>query len=151
MGTVDRMDQNISAYMIYIRNKKCWWPLFWFCIGLAVNNAYQLYHLQQPDQRALDLLGFRREIVQVYCSKYWNVEKILPDIDPAPRNHQKVIPDIHYNNESHWIIKGKQRHHLCQLFQNNHILLWKMWCWTSPRVFQRFSIYVTSIRLSFTS
>ena len=45
MGEVDRMDQNISAYMINIRNKKWWWPLFQFCIDLAVNNAHQLYRL----------------------------------------------------------------------------------------------------------
>ena len=105
------MDQNISVYMINIRNKKWWQPLFRFCIDLAVNNAHQLYRLQplEPGQRALDLLGFRRKIFQVYSSKYRNVEKILPDIFPAQRNHQKVIPDIWYDNESHWIIKGKQR------------------------------------------
>ena len=28
MGGVDRMDQNIGAYMINIRSKKWWWPLF---------------------------------------------------------------------------------------------------------------------------
>ena len=111
MGRVDQMDQNISAYMINICNKKWCWPLLRFCIDLAVNNAHQLYCLQplQPGQRALDLLGFQREIVQVYCSKYQNVRKILRDIFPAPQNHQKVIPDIRYDNESHWIIKGKQR------------------------------------------
>ena len=111
MGEVDRMGQNISDYMINVRNKKWWWPLFRFCIDLAVNNAHQLYRLQllQPGQRALNLLGFRREIVQVYCSRYGNVKKILPEICPAPQNHQKVIPDICYGNENHWIIKGKQR------------------------------------------
>ena len=59
MGGVDRMDQNISAYMINIRNKKWWWPFIRFLIDLAVNNAHQLYRLQplQPGQRALDLLG----------------------------------------------------------------------------------------------
>ena len=30
MGGVDRMDQNIGAYMINIRSKKWWWPLFRF-------------------------------------------------------------------------------------------------------------------------
>ena len=39
MGGVDRMDQNIGAYMINIRSKKWWWPLFRFCVDLAVNNA----------------------------------------------------------------------------------------------------------------
>ena len=45
VGEVGRMDQNSSAYMINIRNKKWWWPLFRFCIDLAVNNAHQLYRL----------------------------------------------------------------------------------------------------------
>ena len=27
MGGADRMDQNIGAYMINIRNKKWWWPV----------------------------------------------------------------------------------------------------------------------------
>ena len=43
MGGVDRTDQNIGAYMINIRSKKWWWPLFRFCVDLAVNNAFQLY------------------------------------------------------------------------------------------------------------
>ena len=36
MYGVDRMDQNIGPYMIYIRSKKWWWPLFRFCVDLAV-------------------------------------------------------------------------------------------------------------------
>ena len=56
------MDQNIDAYMINIQNKKWWWPLFRFCIDVAVNNAFQLYHLQplNQGQKQLDLLRFRR-------------------------------------------------------------------------------------------
>ena len=50
MGGVDRMDQNIGAYMINIRSKKLWWPLFRFCVDLAVNNAFQLYRLQPLQQ-----------------------------------------------------------------------------------------------------
>ena len=50
MSAVDRMDQNIDAYMINIRNKKRWSPLFRFCIDVAVNNAFQLYHLQPLNQ-----------------------------------------------------------------------------------------------------
>ena len=46
IGGVDRMDQNIGAYMINIRSKKWLWPLFRFCVDLAVNNAFQLYRLQ---------------------------------------------------------------------------------------------------------
>ena len=65
MGGVARMDQNIGAYMINIHNKKWWWLLFRFCVDLDVNNAFQLYRLQplNQGQKRLDLLGFRREIV----------------------------------------------------------------------------------------
>ena len=31
MSGVDRMDQNISTYMINLRSKKWWWPLFRLC------------------------------------------------------------------------------------------------------------------------
>ena len=85
MGGVDRMDQNIGAHMINIRNKKWWWPLFRFCVDLAVKNAFQLYHLQPLNQGqkslgiCFNLLGFRREIVQVYHSRFRS-EKTLPVI-----------------------------------------------------------------------
>ena len=38
-GGVDRIDQNISAYMINLRTKKWWWPLVRFVADVAVNNA----------------------------------------------------------------------------------------------------------------
>ena len=43
MRGVNRMDQNIAAYMINIRSKKWCWPLFRFVIDVSVNNAFQLY------------------------------------------------------------------------------------------------------------
>ena len=72
MAGVDRMDRNIGAYMINIRNKKWWWPIFRFCVDLAVNNAFHLYRLQplNQGQKRLDLLGFRRNIVQVYHARF---------------------------------------------------------------------------------
>ena len=68
MGGVDRMDQNISTYMINLRSKKCWWPLFRFCVDVAVNNAFQLYRPRQPDtgESKLNTLVFRRAIVEAY-------------------------------------------------------------------------------------
>ena len=64
MGGVDRLDQNISSYMIGHRSKKWWWPVFRFCLDLSVNNAYQLYRQKKcsEGERKSDLLGFRRGI-----------------------------------------------------------------------------------------
>ena len=49
-GGVHRLDQNLAAYMINLRSKKWWWPLFRFCIDVAINNAYQLYHIRQLNE-----------------------------------------------------------------------------------------------------
>ena len=110
MVGVDRMDENIGAYMINIRSKKWWWPLFQFCVDLAVNNAFQLYRLQplQQGEKQLGLLGFRREIVKVYHARFRS-DKTLPLIFPVPRSTQRVIPEISYDGIDHWIAKGNQR------------------------------------------
>ena len=109
MGGVDRMDQTIGAYMINVCNKRWWWPLFRFCVDLAVNNAFQLYRLQplQQGEKQLDLLGFRREIVKVYHARF-RLDKTLPLIFPAPRSTQRVIAEIRYDGIDHWIAKGNQ-------------------------------------------
>ena len=49
MGGADRMDQNIAAYMINLRSKKWWWPLFRFVIDVSVNNAFELYLMKEAE------------------------------------------------------------------------------------------------------
>ena len=71
------MDQNTSAYMINLRIKRLWWPLFQFVVDVAVNIAYQIYcqsHLN-PGEYRLDALGFRQAIVDAYYRQY---RKSLP-------------------------------------------------------------------------
>ena len=57
-----------SSYAyVSIRSKKCWWPLFINMIDVSVQNAFYLYKRSSAySQRRLDLLGFKREIVEVY-------------------------------------------------------------------------------------
>ena len=50
MGGVDRLDQNISSYMIGHCSKKWWWPVYYFCLDLSVNNAYQLYRQEKRSE-----------------------------------------------------------------------------------------------------
>ena len=68
MGGVDRVDKNISSYMIGLRSNKLWWPVFCFCLDLSVNNAYQLYRQQKcsDGERKFDLLEFQQSIVDIY-------------------------------------------------------------------------------------
>ena len=68
IGGVNRMDQNISAYMINLRTKKWWWPLFRFVVDVTVSNTYQIYcqpHLNSGEY-GLDALDFLRAIVDTY-------------------------------------------------------------------------------------
>ena len=82
MGGVDRLDQNISSYMIGHRSKNWWWPVFRFCLDLSVNNAYELYRQQKCSEGEckLDLLGFWRSVVDTYyrCLRKSTTTNIFP-------------------------------------------------------------------------
>ena len=60
MRGFDRMDQKIAAYLINLRSKKWWWPLFCFVIDVSVNNAFLLYRMKEVEggEKKLDALGF---------------------------------------------------------------------------------------------
>ena len=71
MGGVDRCDQNISTYRILIKSKKWWWALFAWIPDMVMQNCWLLYRQNKsPEDPTLDLLAFRREIVQTYLKKY---------------------------------------------------------------------------------
>lgn len=41
-GGVDHVDQNIAKY-ISIRSKRWWWPVFMYCVDMAVQQIWHLY------------------------------------------------------------------------------------------------------------
>ena len=106
---VDRIDQNISSYIIGHCNKKWCWPVFRFCLDLSVNKAYQLYcqPKHSEGEGKLDLLGFRQSIFDTYyrCLRKSTTTNIF---SPA-RKLSKVSDEVRYDAINHWIGKGKQR------------------------------------------
>ena len=79
MEGVNCMDENTLVYLINLRTKKWWWPLFGFIAGVAVNNAYQIYHQSHLllGEYKLDALGFRRALVDAYyrlCRKSFHLQ-----------------------------------------------------------------------------
>ena len=133
MGGVDRMDQKIDAYMIIIHKKKWWWPLFWFCVDLAVNNAFQLYRLQplNQGQKQPDLLGFRREIVQVYHARF-RLEKTLSVIFAKKHTKCQSRNLLWWNRPLDCQTKPMA---MCQMLKNKQIFLWTVQFWSSSRLF----------------
>ena len=64
------MDQNIAYYCIQFRSKKWCAPFFMFIPDVAVQNSWLLYRKSTLyKDKPLDLLGFRKEIVNVYRMK----------------------------------------------------------------------------------
>ena len=107
MGGVDRLDQNLAAYIINLRSKKWWWPLFCFCIDVAINNAFQLYRTKKLDEGeiAIDNLEFRRRIVESYYKDFsTKATSITLFFKVMPKDHVRAGEKNH-----HWIRKGKQR------------------------------------------
>ena len=104
MGGVDRLDQNMIAH----RNKKWWRPIFCFCVDLCSNNAFQIYRHQKenPDQKPLDLLGFRQSIVDTYYRRYRKTTQMT--MFPGSRKRTKVSDEVRFDKLSHWIIIEKQ-------------------------------------------
>jgi DNA excision repair protein ERCC-6 len=111
MGGVDRFDQNVACYMIQHRSKKWYWPIFRFCVDLAVQNAFQLYRLQERSAGARDhdLLSFRREIAQVYVQKLSTRGPELPFPSSRIQADRRVLPEVRTDGFDHWIIQGTQR------------------------------------------
>ena len=98
------MDQNISAYIINLDTKKWCWPLFQFVIDVAVHNAYQIYrqsHLK-PEEYRMDILGFRRDIVDVYYRLY---RKSLPSTTLFTVSGSLHHPanNFQFDDIKHWI------------------------------------------------
>ena len=79
IGEIDCMDQNISAYMIYLRTKKWPWPFFRFAVAVAVTNVYQIhcqFHLN-PVKYRLNALGSHLAILSAYYCLNRNCWRVL--------------------------------------------------------------------------
>lgn len=71
---VAKMDQTISKYRVRLRSKKWYSILVSYMIDVAMNNAWQLHRVCNPDS-SLDLLDFRRCVAHYYLGHDAN----LPD------------------------------------------------------------------------
>ena len=103
MGGVDRCDQNISAYRISMKSKKWWWALFAWIPDMVVQNCWLLYRQNKlPEDPTLDLLAFRREIVQTYLKKYAKpISSGRPRGRILPAN-QRISIDVRLDRVDHY-------------------------------------------------
>jgi len=86
-------------------------PIFLFCVDVAVQNAYQLHHLQVkvPGAPEHSLLSFRREIAQVYVQSLSSLQDVVlytPSRVPVDR---RVLNEVRTDDLGHWIVQGTQQ------------------------------------------
>ena len=85
--------------MINLRTMKWGWPLLRF--------FYRERDLQ-PREIKLDLLGFRKSIVETYLLLFRNKEAPTT-LYRGKRCSEKVPEHIRTNKQQHWIVKGNQK------------------------------------------
>ena len=104
MGGVDCMDQNISLYRISIHGKKWYVPLIFYCLDLAVQNAWQLSRCSAVPVK-MDMLTFRRSLATSLLRKNGAPGKQ----GCVGRPGKPTASDPRYDNISHFICsQGKQ-------------------------------------------
>ena len=117
MGDVDRTDQNIATYRIATKTKKWWWAFFvWIRIWwYRMRGLLYRIHKEAVDPN-LDLLAFRREIVDVYLKRYvsrsrYRNGRLKGRILPAKR---RVNDEIRFDRIDHFSTSlVKQKSGLC--------------------------------------
>ena len=91
MGGVDKMDNNIDNYIVGVRSKKWWCPIFAFCVDAKVYSAWQLHRKSGlSTKKKLDFLGCRRYIA------VFSLENMKPQL--IPMGNQKHC--CHHKNGS---------------------------------------------------
>ena len=99
----------------------------------SCKQCFQLYCLQplNQGQKRLDILGFRREIIQVYHARFRS-EKTLPVIFPKKHPKSQSRHPLWRN----WPLDCQRKSTaMCQMFKNEQIFLWKVQCWSSSLLF----------------
>ena len=85
MGGTDRMDQNIGAYRIAIRQKKFRCCIFCWLRGAAMQNAWLLYRQHHPGENQIN---FIRAIVRYHLAETTK----LPSGRPSSASNQLRVP-----------------------------------------------------------
>lgn len=69
MGGVDTHNQCLSLYRVAIKGKKWWWVLFTSMLDMCVVNSWKVHQMIESDDKKLNQLDFRRNIVRSYLQE----------------------------------------------------------------------------------
>ena len=93
-----------------IASKKWWWPLIAFLPDMAAQSAWLLYRMYPANAlMPLDLLGFKRHVVDVYIRLFSNERQIGRPMARVVlrRVHQRVPKAIRKDWTNHYLKAGR--------------------------------------------
>ncbi|KAJ8941966.1 hypothetical protein NQ314_010185 [Rhamnusium bicolor] len=104
MGGTDLMDGGVNCYRIGIRSKKWWWCIFTWLIDVSIVNAWII---QRKSGKAISQLDFRREIVNVYLTRYGNAPKRAgrPSTSKNSITLNRISDDLRYDRQDHLLVE----------------------------------------------
>ena len=104
MHPVDLHDLQVSRYHISIRSKKWWWPIFVYCLHLAVQQAWLLYRKTPAYNNApMDLLAVRRAVVAKYLAQAPRQAAPARPLGRCPKLDRRVPRTIRLDGKDHLI------------------------------------------------
>lgn len=109
MGGTDQMDENIARYRISIRSKKWWWSIFTWLLEVSIVNAWTTQRKTGLNKTKLE---FRREIVQVYLTKFGVIPK-GPGRSLSLSSVPGHIRDIRFDREDHLVVPVPNKKRRC--------------------------------------
>ena len=110
MGGVDRMDHYIEKYRVGIRWKKWWWSIFFYGLGMSVQQGWHLYRLTSAAKKKqqVDLLGMGRAIIKTYQLKSTAKRKKGSFNTPGcPASLEKRVPTVVRFDTKNYLIRRK--------------------------------------------
>lgn len=113
MGGTDLLDENMNRYRISIRRKKWWWAIFTWLLDSSMTNAWDT--TRKATSSNISQLDFRREIVQVYLTRY--------GIAPRGAGRQstsqtsitlhRISDDVRYDGSQHLLVPNPDKKRRC--------------------------------------
>ena len=101
MGEIDQIDQAISTYQSFFRNRKWYWPLFLYCLKVSLCNSWLLYCIFEKDCPFLEYL---RATATSYLNLHQHDRRVFNTEETVFRNScvaRRVDPAVPFDGKNH--------------------------------------------------
>ena len=114
MGGTDQMDQAISTYRPFVRNRKWYWPLFVYSMEIGLYNSWLHYRKWEKDCTFLEHI---RSIATTYLTAYTYDKRVMSVVEPIfvnSRVSKRVDDSVRFDGLNH-LLGSEEKKSRCAL------------------------------------